>query len=661
MSDTAKQNVVNLEDYAQTTRGMGSSACAQVLGAVRKLVENNLARNFSNMMGKIDDALFGRAEMAESNPLQAQYHHAMQTLRDIRKDVEEDFINHFKNRFDQGIPRQTQFGDSFILECDSAASVGVPLDKSSSEETRAIANMIFKAREDCAQLLPALDRRIGFLLHDPDLEQWQNPLNPEAICAAFQEAARVIETGLEIRLLIFKLFDQYVISNMDELYKELNQHLVKMGVMPDINIMLNNNVGPADSPQTPIARRMDRTGTGDDSAVAMLSPPADQQAGADRQASVQSGDMAIDIVAMLFDHILDNRNIPAPMRALLGRLQIPLVKVAMLEREFFSRKSHPARQLLNALVATAMGWDAQQGHEDPSYRKVEAIVQTIGNEFETDTSLFKTLLDDLEAFHDAEQQLAGIRAGHSVKVMQGQERVDAAKSVTMQEIEPRISDQKNLDFVSEFITTHWKNLLFITCARQGKDSDTWKQVVSTMDDLIWSVKPKNTDQERQRLLAMQPKLLNDLREGMERLSVPSTERDAFIARLVDAHGRTSADNENAEQAEKTRTRTAARNNEAAGITPAIRRARWRPQMPGREKRHRGELNDLYTTRVRQLGKGARVEFLASNGKATAAKLSWISPINNTYLFTDRQGLKVGSYTLEELAKLMRCGRAHIIN
>ena len=75
MSDTAKQNVVNLEDYAQTTRGMGSSACVQVLRAVRKLVENNLARDFSNMMGKIDDALFERAEMAESSTLQAQYHH----------------------------------------------------------------------------------------------------------------------------------------------------------------------------------------------------------------------------------------------------------------------------------------------------------------------------------------------------------------------------------------------------------------------------------------------------------------------------------------------------------------------------------------------------------------------------------------------------------
>jgi hypothetical protein len=139
------------------------------------------------------------------------------------------------------------------------------------------------------------------------------------------------------------------------------------------------------------------------------------QAGADRQASGRSGNMTIDIVAMLFDYILNDRNIPVAMRALLGRLQIPLVKVAMLEREFISRKSHPARLLLNGLAATATGCDVQQGHEDPSYRKVEAIVQTIVDEFESDTSLFKTLLDDLKSFRDTKQQQAGIRAGVSIK------------------------------------------------------------------------------------------------------------------------------------------------------------------------------------------------------------------------------------------------------
>jgi len=142
MSDTAKQNVVSLEDYAQTTRGMGNGACAEALRSVRNLVEKKLARNISNMLSKIDDALFERAEMAESRALQTQYHHAMQTLGNIRKDIEADFINHFNKQFNQGIPRQTQFGDSVMPACDSSGFGGIFPHKSNSEENRAIANMV---------------------------------------------------------------------------------------------------------------------------------------------------------------------------------------------------------------------------------------------------------------------------------------------------------------------------------------------------------------------------------------------------------------------------------------------------------------------------------------------------------------------------------------
>ena len=630
MSDSAKQNIVSLEDYGQATRGMGSDACAQALRVVCKQVENKLALYFSNMMGKVDDALFGRAEMAESSTLQAEYQQAMQTLRGVREKVEATFISHFKTQFNRGIPRQSQFIEGATPDTGAAVSAAVSTQLSNSEENRAIANMVHHSRDDCAQLLSALDKRIGFLIQDPDLEHWQNPLSPEAICAAFQATVRVIKVGLEIRLLMYKLFDQYVVSNMDELYKELNQQLVKMGVITDINSTLDrdNSVG-ADKLATMTAAP-ERT-------AASFAAPSAQQAAIDRQGSDQSSEMTIDIVAMLFDFILNDRNIPVALRALLGRLQIPLVKVAMLEREFFSRKSHPARQLLNTLATTAMGWDADQGHESASYRKIEAIVQTIADQFETDTSLFKTLLDDLQAFNDAEQQGAGIKAQCSVKTVQGQERLDAARSTTMQEIETRMGDEKDFEFVREFVTTHWKNLLVLTCARQGKNSDTWNQAVSTMDDLIWSVQAKNTDRQRQRLAAMQPKLIKDIRDGMQRLSLPMGETEDFIARLMDAHRQLSTGDEVAEQPMTNREQTLTRAQEPAGQT-----------------------DDSHTDKVNQLSTGTWMEFHCSNGTVVQAKLSWISPINNTYLFTDKEGLKAGSYTLAELAELLRCGRANIL-
>jgi hypothetical protein len=385
----------------------------------------------------------------------------------------------------------------------------------------------------------------------------------------------------------------------------------------------------------------------------------------------KAGDMTIDIVAMLFDYILDDPNIPDAMRVLIGRLQIPLLKVALLEREFFTRKSHPARQLLNRLAATAVGWDEQQGNDDPLYRKVESIVQTIIEKFDDDTSLFARLLDELDEFLRQEEERAEVRAERSAKVMEGQERLEAAKSTTLEEIEPRVSGEMNLDFVREFVTKHWKNLLFIICARQGKDSDAWKQAVATMDNLIWSVKPKHTLEERKRLVAMQPMLLSNLRSGMERLSVPATERDDFIAKLVHAHGRTAVNKTPADDGKEHNPPAAEASTpdrDIADTPPKQRESVGAVPQPGtrpakRRKQHEPivVLNDEYSERVRTLKTGIWIEINGNDGKAMRAKLSWISPITGTYLFTDRQGLKAGNFAVEELAELLRGGQARVLS
>ncbi len=704
MAETAQENIVSLEDY-EHRRAFGKGPGAQAMREAYRIATENLQGHISVMMSKVDDALFDRAEKAECNAVQTHYFDAMRELRVARKNIEEDFITLLNANFINGIPRESGMTGNINLSWETDIDRLDSGDKCDLEEDIAIANLVHKIRNACSSQLVPLDKRIGFLMSDPDLERWTNPLAPELICEAFKAAVRHIESGSDIRMISYKLFDQYVAAYLEDIYTQINGSLVGLGVLPQIKVpfaksndktLETDAAGSSETeprskfPHSEYSRRdlsslptapgilpghydfrhanpainiLTLMQHGDKTSFA--TQPKTTSGCANILHDIRTSNLArnlgdngattIGVVAMIFDYILNDRNIPDPMRALIGNLQIPVLKVALLDPDFLSHKSHPARRLLNRLAVTALGWDEQQGKHDPVYQKIESTVQSVLEQFEDNVDLFDKLLNEFDAFLQQEEAQAQSRAARTAKVMEGQERLEVARDITLDEIKPRINDDDNIEFVREFVTTHWKNLLFICCARNGKDSEAWKQAVTTMDELIWSVKPKHTPQDRKRLAAMQPVLLGNLRSGMERLAIPSTERDNFIARLVRAHALTAASETGKPVA------AAPKQPENPAETPAPKPINPTPrEVP--EARTLAEPGEAYyLQQVKKMKPGVWLEFVGSHGQKSRVKLSWISPITGTFLFTDRQGLKAGNYTTDELVTMLNARLARIID
>ena len=102
------------------------------------------------------------------------------------------------------------------------------------------------------------------------------------------------------------------------------------------------------------------------------------------QKANQLESMTIEMVAMLFDFVFDTKDLPDGIKALLARLQIPVLKAAMLDGAFFAKKSHPARLLVNELAQAGLGWSPVMGQDDPLYRKVDGIVHAVPDRFADD-------------------------------------------------------------------------------------------------------------------------------------------------------------------------------------------------------------------------------------------------------------------------------------
>src|SRR5207342_3710824 len=116
--------------------------------------------------------------------------------------------------------------------------------------------------------------------------------------------------------------------------------------------------------------------------------------------------MTIEMVAMLFDFIFETKDLPDGIKALLARLQIPVLKAAMLDGAFFAKKNHPSRLLVNALADAGRGWSPAMGTDDPLYSHIDAIVHRILDGFTDDLEIFDEAREKLEKFLADEEKVA---------------------------------------------------------------------------------------------------------------------------------------------------------------------------------------------------------------------------------------------------------------
>ncbi len=420
------------------------------------------------------------------------------------------------------------------------------------------------------------------------------------------------------------------------------------------------------------------------------------------QAAGMMGQMeaiTLDIVVLVFDYILGDSRIPDAMKALIGRLQIPVLKVTMLDKSFFSQKAHPARRLLDTLAEAALGWDPEEGHNSSLYRKVEQIVQRILNQFEDGLDVFIDALAEFQSYLAGEKQVSDQMASRSAQFLRNREQYEIARVVAQDTVTASLLDQKPPASIRDFLLGHWRNHLADVHAAKGESSPEWNDAVATMNDLLWSLTPKSDKDERRKLIELLPRLLKRLDGGIHAAGLDKTARDAFFSDLVKCHAvavkagfrgeqATGDDGESlgisaSDAIPDLSTQSAPvfgpRDFEAIpplaeAIVPdeALLReiAAAQEISPDIEEITIGDIHggtwdeprdSHFDSLVKDLKRGVWIEFRQDDNSMLRAKLAWISPLQGTYLFTNRLGQRAVSINAQGLAAKFREGRAQIID
>ena len=567
----------------RTTRRPVPRDMARILGDCRDLAIHRLLLSFTSMLDRVGDLLMARAERSDVREDQSVFLDAREALTRERANLMADFERHLRQLVDERIDgKGLAKADFSTVDARKLTLV----DTEAMDESVLSGNIVRVVENTCHEELRELNRGVGFLMGEPNLETAANPLAPTTIVAAFTEALHGIKGDRRIKLAILKELNQTSFGDIAAIYADVNRHLEGMNVVPqlrpaavqrgvgghggrgaddktdgsappkgggevDLMAMLQRLVssrlgqqgaapmpaglppggiqvpdaGPSPTAHEPgqalsMQALVSALGMMASSGAAQQAQPAVGPFGGprilatpelgDALSRLQHGDsnmnyggmsfqlaglqqdmhnvlrdlqesplgskanqleaMTIELVAMLFDFIFETKDLPDSIKALIGRLQMPVLRAAMLDGAFFSKKSHPSRLLVNALAHAGIGWSPTMGHEDPLYRKIEAIVHRVLEEFSEDIGLFDELRADLEKFLEEEDKSAEAQIQSSAEEIDQRDRLEIAQSVAHAEVELRLRQHQTPTFLADFLRDQWTATLTQRYLRDGETS-----------------------------------------------------------------------------------------------------------------------------------------------------------------------------------------------
>lgn len=620
-----------------------------------------------------------------------------------------------------------------------------------------------------AQGLAGLNMRLAFLLDCETLAIHQNPFRPEVFLKAINAAWKEFCKDEQLHGLLLVRLKNEVMFELAPIYHALNQYLIARGILPDlpdsfraprrqamadqrqvlnqkIQQLFNANTGTASvgadmatqlssSASTGITHPEQLGGWGQAIDPELLQRLAFLQQNIQLQDWTQGAQqlqhalpleqlrhelphifqhgapsLTLDLLSKVFEQVFVNQAIPAPIKELIALLQIPVLKAALLDKEFFFQEQHPARRLIELLSQHSAAWDPEKGKEDPLFLAMQKNVERVQKEFDQQLGLFDEVVLDLENFVQQEEQLRMQALEVPIQKALQREKFKQANQLALQEVAVRIATGTVPGFIETFLEQRWVKVLGLAFSVKDEKPHAVTDALNTMDDLIWSVQSKITLAQRQEMVNRLPAILAHLNKWLSLIKWEDADRMQFFADIAEAHAaivrsplemsverqkelaieaakvaaqrRQEKIKKNQKEesltatatASKTTTSTPAVPHKISSIadgnttTPSATITVSTLATPATTSSHAEVANELKDEQkgeqrddaevehesapqiIAQLERGVWLQFTGKDGHQQNLRLAWISPMRSLFIFTTSKKEKSISVSVEELER-----------
>jgi hypothetical protein len=173
----------------------------------------------------------------------------------------------------------------------------------------------------------------------------------------------------------------------------------------------------------------------------------------------------------MFQAILAEERIAPGIRVWFARLQVPVLRLALAEPDFFASIEHPARQLIDRMGACALGFEAAKVSDERLEREIKRIVQVIEQYPETGRRVYQLMLDEFTKFLGSSLAEAGSVQQAATLAQQVEQKEALAVQYTI-ELRRMLASLPVGDEVRDFLFRVWSDVLAIAAVRQGRSTPT---------------------------------------------------------------------------------------------------------------------------------------------------------------------------------------------
>ncbi|MBN8483097.1 MAG: DUF1631 family protein, partial [Xanthomonadales bacterium] len=350
----------------------------------------------------------------------------------------------------------------------------------------------------------------------------------------------------------------------------------------------------------------------------------------------------IDLVGMLFDYIGQNLSSRSGARDLMAKLQVPVLRTALGDKDFFTRRNHPARLLLNSVAEASVLWMDDDDPDRGFIDKMTALVDRVSRDFDGNLGLIEDMLGDLGRHMTMLGKRAEMAERRHVDAAKGREKLDIARERATTAVARLVKQRKPLPIVRAVLEQAWTDVLALTILRQGEDSQNYRRRLAVADQLM------RLDGTRE-AAALDTTLREEVRTGLTQVGLHEDEVDGIVGELFEPK---QADDEAAGEEVALTLKSKPRLGGEAAAPPPAEESPPPPPLDAEERK--------MLEHVRSLPFGTWFDFVTNQQGATSRrKLAWFSPVTGRCLFVNQRGARADERSMEQLARDLVRGQVRL--